>query len=272
MFEQACVSVIIPCYCCSDTIRRAVASVAEQTLQPVELILVEDCSGDNTLVTLYKIQSDYPDGWIKVIASAVNSGPGTARNIGWEMATQPYIAFLDSDDSWHPKKIELQYGWMIKNPDVALTGHAFRQVNDEKAIVNKINSSIDDAEFYAVGKINLLLSNRFSTPSVMLRRDLVQRYPSGKRYSEDYHLWLQICCAGLKCYRSDLPLTYLYKAAYGDAGLSAALWRMEKGELDMYRSLFNLELIKLGALVSLVGWSLLKFLRRVVIVTLARAR
>lgn len=272
MVEQACVSVIIPCYCCSDTIGRAVASVAKQTLLPAELILVEDCSGDNTLATLYCIQSNYPGGWIKVIVSAENSGPGTARNIGWELAAQPYIAFLDSDDSWHPKKIEMQYGWMENNSDVALTGHAFRQFYGKDAIRDEGVFSIDDSDFYPVNKMNLLLSNRFSTPSVMLRRNIIQRFPSGKRYSEDYQLWLEICCAGLKCYRSDLPLTYLYKAAYGDAGLSAALWKMEKGELDMYRSLFNLGLIKFGALVPLVGWSLLKFLRRAVIVALAKVR
>jgi len=272
MTNQAHVSVIIPCYCCSDTIGRAVASVAEQTLQPVELILIEDCSGDSTLATLYSIQSNYPEGWIKVYASAENAGPGTARNIGWEMATQPYIAFLDSDDSWHPQKIELQYGWMIRNPNVVLTGHAFRQAYGEGTIADEVIFPIDDSEFYAVSKVNLLLSNRFSTPSVMLRRDVDQRYPSGKRYSEDYHLWLEICCSDLKCYRSDLPLTYLYKAAYGASGLSADLWRMEKGELDMYRSLFNSGLIKLRVLIFLTGWSLAKFLRRIAIMTLAKFR
>jgi glycosyltransferase involved in cell wall biosynthesis len=266
MPEQARVSVIIPCYRCSETIERAVVSVAEQTLQPVEVILVDDCSGDDTLTTLYQIQANYLQDWIKVIALPKNAGAGTARNVGWEVATQPYIAFLDSDDSWHAQKIEIQYGWMMKNPNVALTGHACQQVDDEGAVNGKEDFSIVDSRFIAFTKKKLLLSNRFFTPSVMLRRDIVQRYPNGKRYSEDYQLLLEICCAGLQCYRSELPLAYLYKAAYGEAGLSAALWQMEKWELDTYLSLFKTKSIQLGTLLFLVGWSLAKFLRRIAIV------
>ena len=128
MLELAKVSVVIPCYRCADTIARAVTSIAEQTSRPAEVILVDDCSGDDTLATLYELQAEYPQGWVKVIESPKNAGPGTARNLGWEAATQAYIAFLDADDSWHPQKIEMQYGWMSKNPEVALTGHTCQQL------------------------------------------------------------------------------------------------------------------------------------------------
>lgn len=266
----ASVSVVIPCYRCSDTIDRAVASVAGQTMQPVEVVLVDDCSGDDTLAALYQIQTNYPQGWIKVIPSPINTGAGTARNVGWEAATQPYIAFLDSDDSWHPQKIEIQYSWMINHPDVALSGHALQQVDDEDAVTRKEDFSNVDPGFKAVSKKQLLLSNRFSTSSVMLRRDIVKRFRNGKRYCEDYNLWAEICLAGLKYYRSPLPLVYFFKAAYGAAGLSAALWQMEKGELDMYLSLFKTKLINLGTLLLLVGWSLTKFLRRLAVVSVAK--
>ena len=265
--NYARVSVVVPCYYCSHTVQRAVESVAKQTLLPSELILVEDCSDDETLQALYRLQALYPDGWIKVIPLGVNDGPGTARNAGWEVAKEPYIAFLDADDSWHPQKIEVQYSWMIKHPDVALSSHGCQQINDESIVDDKYDFSIADPGFKAVGRKQLLLSNHFLTPSVMLRRDIVQRFQNSKRYCEDYHLWADICCGRLKCYRSDLPLTYLFKANYGEAGLSAALWKMEKGELDIYLSLFKRELIQLRVLLFLVGWSLAKFLRRVVIVS-----
>lgn len=268
--NYARVSVVVPCYNCSHTVQRAVESVAKQTLLPSEVILVEDCSDDETLQTLYHLQALYPDGWIKVIPLGVNDGPGTARNAGWEVAKEPYIAFLDADDSWHPQKIEIQYSWMIKHPDVALSSHGCQQVNDESTMADKCDFSIVDPGFEAVGRKQLLLSNRFLTPSVVLRRDIDQRFQNSKRYCEDYHLWADICCDGLKCCRSELPLTYLFKANYGEAGLSAALYKMEKGELDIYLSLFKRRLIQLRVLLFLVGWSLTKFIRRIAIVSIKK--
>lgn len=264
MPEQARVSVIVPCYRCRESIGRAVSSIAEQTLQPVEVILVDDCSGDNTLSELYQIQVNYPQGWIKVIACSENSGAGTARNIGWEAATEPYVAFLDSDDAWHPQKIEIQYRWMIKHPEVALSGHAYQEIKGVCTFEGRADFSTSGAGFYAISKNQLLLSNRFPTPSVMLRREVMQRFPDGKRYSEDYHLWVEICCAGLQCYRSELSLAYLYKAPYGEAGLSSALWKMEKGELGAYLTIFKLGYIGLIDMGYLSVWSLARFVRRFV--------
>lgn len=262
MPEQAQVSVIIPCYRCADTIDRALASVAGQSKLPAEVILVDDYSGDDTLAALYRLQASYPQGWIHVIPLSENSGPGTARNVGWEAATQPYIAFLDSDDSWHPQKIEVQYDWMRSHLDVALTGHSCQQVNEEKSFIKKNYFPIVDIEFYAISKKQLLLTNRFPTRSVMLRRDILQRFAEGKRYCEDYQLWAEICCAGLKCFRSDLPLAYFYKAAYGEAGLSASLWRMEKGELGAYLKIFKNGYIGHINFILLSAWSLARFMRR----------
>lgn len=271
MAQYADVSVIIPCYRCCETIERAVASVAAQTQKPAELILVDDCSGDGTLAMLNELTARYRKGWINVIACPVNGGAATARNVGWAAATQDYIAFLDSDDSWHPQKVELQYGWMVKNPGVTLTGHACREVAAEASAKAEVLVFRDPPVFYGVSKDQLLLSNRFPTPSVMMRRNTNQRFPDGKRYSEDYQLWLEICCAGLACFRTDMPLTFLYKSAYGDAGLSSALWRMEKGELDSYHSIYRNRGITWAQLIALRGWSLLKYFKRVLKVHLRKS-
>src|SRR5574340_1082572 len=118
--ERAPVSVVIPCYCCSETIGRALVSIASQTMLPQEVILVEDASpdGGETLGKLRHLAGEYGETFIvKVIALKENCGAGSARNRGWEAAGQPYIAFLDADDAWHPKKIELQYSWMCEHPE-----------------------------------------------------------------------------------------------------------------------------------------------------------
>lgn len=188
---SASVSVVIPCFRCSGTIERAVESVFKQTLRPYEVILVEDCSGDQTLSKLYEIKERYPEGWIKVVALEKNGGPGTARNKGWDLSRQEYIAFLDADDSWHPQKVEIQYQWMVEHPEAVLTGHGcdFRKEGD---FVGDFSFS-EKREVDRVYRRRLLMSNQFPTRSVMLKKDLSYRFKDGKRYCEDYLLWLQIC-------------------------------------------------------------------------------
>ena len=107
MKQPAKVSVIIPCYNCALTLQRAFNSVLSQTVQPAEILLIDDKSTDNTLEIIKQSIVAFPLK-IKIIELTVNQGAANARNAGWEVATQPYIAFLDSDDTWHPKKIEIQ--------------------------------------------------------------------------------------------------------------------------------------------------------------------
>src|SRR5258706_14692588 len=96
------VSVVVPCYRCADTIERAVRSVAAQTLRPAEVILVDDGSPDGTGAALERLRERFGADWIRIVRLPRNLGSASARNAGWELATQRYVAFLDSDDAWHP--------------------------------------------------------------------------------------------------------------------------------------------------------------------------
>ncbi|MCQ4263734.1 glycosyltransferase family 2 protein [Pseudomonas stutzeri] len=238
------------------------ASIACQTLRPAEVILVDDNSADRTEFLLKEIQQSYAEGWIKIVRQFSNKGPGSARNAGWELASQPYIAFLDSDDAWHPQKIEIQWRWMVDHPEVVLTGHAYQVVNGAL-----LDANIQDNVFgfNNVSKRKLLLANQFATPTVMLKRSLPYRFVEGKRACEDFLLWCEILLGGNKCSRSPLALTWLFKAAYGKSGLSGNLWSMEKGELDAYRRLARADLISFPLMMVLSVWSLLKFARRIIV-------
>jgi glycosyltransferase involved in cell wall biosynthesis len=267
------VSVVIPCYRCAATIERAVASVAAQSQLPERVILVEDCSGDDTLARLYQLQSRYPAGWIEVIAKPRNGGPGETRNIGWEAAATPYVAFLDADDSWHPRKLELQYRLMADDPELALTGHRGRNLDgDAPPAADGALPARPHEHARPVPPNRLLLFNEFITRSVMLRRDLPQRFEPHKKYCEDYLLWMQIVFAGHKASVLELPLAYAFKADSGDGGLSQHVWRMEKGELDAYRRIFRAQ--RIGPLVALPVYlfSLAKFARRYLFARLRRLR
>lgn len=264
-WEIASVSVVIPCYRCSEVIERAVASVASQTLVPAEVFLVDDCSGDDTLAFLYDLQNRYPAGWIHVIEQPENRGPGEARNAGWNRATHPYIAFLDADDSWHPQKVEIQYRWMIKHPDVALTGHATWQIRDEDDPIRFLKMAAVNSGFRKVTYNRLLWSNCFPTRSVMLRRDLPIRFLPGKYHSEDYLLWLQAACAGAAMARSEHTMAFLYKRHYGESGLSGQMWQMEKGELDTYFRVFKERCFGPGMFALLFVRSLALFCKRLIV-------
>ena len=121
------VSVIIPAYNSASTIIRALQSVASQTLAPLEIIVVDDASTDTTrdLTTTFASSSSIP---VRVLTQTTNSGPSTARNAGWDAATGDYIAFLDADDQWHPRKIELQYQVMQSRPELTMSCHLLQRV------------------------------------------------------------------------------------------------------------------------------------------------
>jgi hypothetical protein len=107
---------------------------------------------------------------------------------------------------------------------------------------------------------------------MMLKRDLPQRFPSGRRHVDDHLLWMQIVCSGRELVRLSPRLAYTYKRPFGESGLSGQLWIMESSELANYWILHRQGTIGLVAAFALSAWSLVKFLRRLAIVALRRAR
>jgi Glycosyl transferase family 2 len=269
---RAPVTVIIPCYRCTSTLERAVASVAAQSEIPAELILVDDFSGDGTRTLMQKVISDYASGWIRTVLLDQNMGAASARNAGWSEATQSYIAFLDSDDAWHPEKIAIQLQYMQTHPNVALCGHAHKIMSDDVLPNWKLQYLGVEQIAERIGKWDLLLSNRFITPSAMIRRDIPQRFLELQRYMEDHMLWLNIVCAGLQVEKIKLPLAAIYKGAYGHAGLSAQLLKMELGDLGNYRRLLSKKYVTRLQFLVLILLSVAKFIRRLVIYNLFISR
>lgn len=98
------VSVIIPSYNREDTIERSVRSVLNQTYKDLEVIVVDDCSTDNTEAVVKSIQ----DSRVRYFCLEKNSGACAARNKGIEISRGDIIAFQDSDDEWRPEKLEKQ--------------------------------------------------------------------------------------------------------------------------------------------------------------------
>ena len=254
------VSVIIPCYRCAVTIERAVDSVLNQTQVPEEIILVDDFSDDGsaTISYLKNLKQKYQKFNIQILSLEKNQGPGSARNEAWKIASQPYIAFLDADDSWYPNKLELQYSWMKSHPEVLLTAHSSIQLfNDSHQ--KQFNHC---KNFYPLNVIKLLFFNCIPTRSVMLKREIQYRFSPGKRYAEDYLLWLSIALDRHPIYFLGLPLSYSYKNEFGDSGLSSHMWQMEMGELNNYFLLFKTNKMSFFLFFTCSAYSLIKYIRR----------
>ena len=113
----------------------------------------------------------------------------------------------------------------------------------------------------------LLFSNCFLTPTVMLHCKLPYRFDPAKKYGEDYSVWLNIALKGNATAYSDLQLAYLHKDNFGAEGLSGSMWNMELGELDTYYNLFRVGDISLFLFLLTTTFSLLKYIRRILIVS-----
>jgi glycosyltransferase involved in cell wall biosynthesis len=267
--QSAPVSVLIPCYCCPETVSRAVASAANQTLPPAEIILIEDASpdGGRTLAALDRLANEYAGCvQLKVLALASNVGPGAARNRGWEASTQPYLAFLDADDAWHPRKLELQIGWMEAHPEADLTGTRTQVVAEPSDL------PVPPVGLHAreLSLRDMLLVNLLPTRTVVVRASVQNRFALGKRYSEDYLLWLSMIAEGHRAFLLEATLACAFKPDFGVDGLSSHLWRMHLEVLDSYRQLRRGGKIGGVALTLLALMSWAKFVRRLILTACMR--
>lgn len=179
------ISIITPTYNCGKFIVETIDSVIKQTYQNWELIIVDDCSLDNTkeLVREYTKQ----DNRIKYHLLEKNSGAAIARNKAMELASGTYMAFLDSDDLWPEDKLERQLSFM-KDNNYYFTCTAYEQVNEEGKRLNKtINTKIK------TNYNGVLLSCPVGNSTVMYNVKKLGKFrvPNIRKRNDDA-LWLQI--------------------------------------------------------------------------------
>jgi len=117
MSEKGLVSTIIPVFNRPSLVVEAIESVLSQTYRPIEIIIVDDGSTDNTLDVLYSLEKIHPE--INVFSQA-NAGPGVARELGRQNARGEFIQYLDSDDLLLPEKFRLQVAALNEQPDCSV--------------------------------------------------------------------------------------------------------------------------------------------------------
>ncbi len=119
------VSIIMPTYNCGQYIAESIQSVLSQTYSNWELLIIDDCSTDNTRYVV----SSFKDPRIHYQCNQKNSGAAISRNTALRMAKGKYIAFLDSDDLWSPNKLERQIAYMQENK-YAFTYHEYSEIDE----------------------------------------------------------------------------------------------------------------------------------------------
>ncbi|MBE5837096.1 glycosyltransferase family 2 protein [Butyrivibrio sp.] len=161
------VSVIVPAYNAHDTLARCLGSLVNQTLQEIEVIVVNDCSKDDTWEIMKRCKKQFPDK-VEIINSEVNRGPGGARNQALEVATGEYIGLVDSDDYVVPNMYELLYSKAAEgNYDMVDCGF-YREATDEARLYTGDN---DTGELNATKRNSLIVAGGYLVTR-LIRREL----------------------------------------------------------------------------------------------------
>lgn len=177
------VSIITPVYNAEEFLEETILSVLNQTYKNWELILINDCSKDNS----YKIIKKYLkiDKRIKYLKNEKNSGPAITRNNGINISKGKYIAFLDSDDLWYKDKLKNQINFMEKNNKNICHGN-YEMINKKSNVLKKI---ITNKELtYKV----LLKENQIKTSFLIINKEKINRIYFPNIRHEDFAFFLDI--------------------------------------------------------------------------------
>jgi hypothetical protein len=213
---------VIPTYNCAQWIGQALDSVLAQTLPPAEVIVVDDGSKDDTS----KVMERYVARGVQYIHQP-NSGVAAARNRGIAQSSGELIAFLDADDTWHPRKLEVQVPVLVSRPELGLLASALFDATDAPPRVGG-----DEAAVTIIPWRDLLVKNYFATSSILARRQVIEAAGEGPfdtalQGPEDHDLWIRMAEVA-KVGKLELPVTG-YRSVPGS--LSKNPTKMETGML-----------------------------------------
>lgn len=213
------VSIITPAYNAAEYISETIESVLEQTYPNWEMLIINDCSKDNTaeIVQSYAIK----DNRIKLINLNKNGGVAAARNTAIQNARGRYIAFLDSDDLWKKEKLKKQLGFMQQN-GYLFTFTAYKHFKNDKENAQNMVEIPKKLNYKQA-----LKGNQIGCLTVMLDRNQIQNVEFSKQKHEDYILWLNILRSGIIAYGLNDSLA-LYRIgnskSISNNKLKSAIW------------------------------------------------
>lgn len=213
------VSIVVPARNAGSVIGQTIESVRAQTFTNWELIVIDHGSVDDTgrVVDRHSRQ----DSRIRVISNANGQGPGAPRNVGLRAAKGRFVAFLDADDLWLPRKLERQVEFMMKT-GVALSYTQFRRIREQPVRLGRLINVPERLDF-----VGLMKNTAIATSTVMIDRDQMGPvYFSLGLRCDDYTLYLKILRAGHVAggLREDLVR---YRVTKGSISRNKAIYALE---------------------------------------------
>jgi teichuronic acid biosynthesis glycosyltransferase TuaG len=223
------VSVITPAYNAAHYIVDTIRSVQAQTYQDWEMLIVDDCSKDDTYkIALGEAEKDHR---IKVFQNRKNSGVAATRNVALDAAQGEYIAFLDSDDLWFPEKLEKQIAFMDTGQHAfSYTSYQkFSTITGEKGKVVKAPRMMTAKAIYRNTIIGCL--------TVMVNREKVGVFHMPLlRHTEDNCTWQEILSRGFVAHGMQEVLS-LYRE--GNSSLTSSKVKAAKQQWQTYREYYR---------------------------------
>jgi glycosyltransferase involved in cell wall biosynthesis len=183
------VSVIVAAYEAAGTIERTLASIATQTLKPQEVVVADDGSTDETFETAVAFRSQMNGITLHVLRCEENRGAGAARNQAIVESVGTFLAFLDADDEWLPRKLERSMSY-LEGGDYSLVAHDYWTGENENAVHH------DCEKRYREGRdafVSLYRKGYIPSCSVVAKRQAVIAaggFDPGLRNAQDFDLWL----------------------------------------------------------------------------------
>jgi teichuronic acid biosynthesis glycosyltransferase TuaG len=221
-------SVVIPVYNGETCIQNAIKSCLQQTLLPNEIIVIDDASNDNTASQVQSLNTDL----IRYKKNEQNQGPSFSRNKGIELASGSWILFLDADDMFHPRKIEIVNYYLEQDKNIQAIGHMFA-VKENRLFASGDQWMKDLPVLKRITAKDVLLKNPVVTPALAVSANNAIFFNETMAYAEDHDFVLRTAEKFGISY-IDLPLCTLGRPPLTAGGISSHKWKMRKGEMKMY--------------------------------------
>lgn len=201
------VSVVIPTFNRANRIIKTIESVLNQTYNNLEIIIIDDNSTDNT----YEVIQPYLSENIRYYKNEINVGGSKSRNIGVTHCRGDLVAFLDSDDEWLSKKIELQVNKFISNNDIDMiyTKYYLVNENNNKKLIFKESEELDNE------LLSILCKNFIGTTStICIKKNVfnkIKGFDEQLPSCQDWDLYIRVLSNGYNVAMIDTPcLNYYY--------------------------------------------------------------
>lgn len=246
VYIEGLVSVIIPVYNSAKYIEETINSVLNQIYQNFEIIIVDDCSTDDSC----KIIENLKDKRIRLIKLEKNSGVAVARNTAIENANGQYIAFLDSDDTWVRNKLQLQMEQMEE--EVSFSYTAIGMIDEKNQIVKEHISVPVECSYRLLQKNTLI-----ATSTVLLDRNYIRYFKMpNMRSGQDYATWMMILREGIVAHGINKPLVFYRKR---NSSLSSNKMKSVKQVWTIQRKQENINIIRVSF--NIISFSIHAFIK-----------